>query len=496
MKLPTDIYSVDSVRRIDRAAIDGEGIDGQGISGYTLMTRAAQAAVELAQAEFPQAKRWQVVCGAGNNAGDGYVLARLAAQQGIGVSVMTLISPESLKGDAATAYMDFAAEGGVPSGYEDGLDTEAELLVDALLGSGLERDLEGDFAGVVSAMNQHEAPVLALDLPSGLHGDSGVVMGAAVRATTTITFVGLKAGLFLGNGIEYVGRLHYSDLAIPKSCFAGLQPTFRGIDDGFVRDELNPRPGNSHKGDFGHVLIVAGGPGMSGAAQLCGEAALRSGAGLVSLATHPSHSAIIAAARPELMCHGVDRAADLEILLSRATVVAIGPGLGQSDWSADLFNCVLASGKPLVVDADGLNMLASNVVKQDNWILTPHPGEAGRLLDISSTAIQDDRSASLDGLRERFGGTVVLKGAGTLISADDGPAWLCSGGNPGMASPGMGDVLTGVIAALRAQGLSRASAAVVGVKVHAAAGDAAAARGQRGMIASDLLEELRFCVNP
>jgi NAD(P)H-hydrate epimerase len=491
MTLPAEIYSVESVRAIDQAAINDAGI-----GGYTLMTRAAAAAVDEAQARFPDAKRWQVICGSGNNGGDGYVLARLVAARGIGVSVLAVSSPDSLQGDAATAYQDFAAEGGAAAMYEGTLDEEAELLVDALLGSGLERDVEGTYAEVVDAINRHPAPVLALDVPSGLNADTGSVMGVAVEADLTVTFVGLKRGLLLKEGPGHVGELRFAGLDIPADCLATQQAVQQRIDLDAIRPLLAPRQSNAHKGDFGHVLIVGGGPGMSGAVRLCGEAALRSGAGLVSVATHPSHHAMIASGRPELMCHAVETATDLKPLLARATVIALGPGLGTGKWSQSMFNAVAKSDLPMVVDADALNLLSKSDLRKPDWILTPHPGEAARLLESSTDKVQQDRPGSLAQVVDRYGGTVVLKGAGSLVATADGPTWLCSAGNPGMAAPGMGDVLTGIIAALRAQGLSAEMAAVAGVDIHARAGDAAAESGQRGMLASDLLQELRAWVNP
>jgi NAD(P)H-hydrate epimerase len=489
MKLPSDIYSVHSVREIDRRAINEARI-----SGYTLMNRAAAAALDVARREYPEARRWQVICGAGNNAGDGYVLARLAAGCGIDVSVQAVVAPDKLTGDAAQAFADFSAQGGALENFADTVDPQASLLVDALLGSGLERDVAGRFAEAVAAMNEHPAPVIALDLPSGVHGDSGAVMGVAVQAAHTVTFVGLKSGPFLDAGTVRAGKLHYADLDIPASCFTTQAPELRRIDEDTVRALLPRRKRTAHKGDFGHVLIVGGGPGMSGAVRLCGEEALRAGAGLVSIATHPSHSVFVAGNRPELMCHGVAGARELSPLLERATVVALGPGLGTDPWSRTLFEKVSAAGKPLVIDADGLNLLAANPTQYDNWILTPHPGEAGRLLGTGAADVQRDRRDAVRRLHERYGGTVVLKGAGSLISADNGPPWLCSGGNPGMASAGMGDVLTGMIAALRAQGLAREMAAVAGVELHARAGDSAAGNGEIGMLASDLVAELRSCI--
>ena len=425
MSLPPDIYSVESVRQIDKVAISEAGI-----GGYTLMTRAGQAALAAIRARFPDAKRWQVICGSGNNGGDGYVVARLAAEHGIAVSVLAMVSPDTLGGDAATAYMDFAALGGAVALYEGALDADADLLIDGLLGNGIQRDVEGEFAEVVDAMNCHSAPIAALDIPSGLHGDTGAVMGTAVRADLTMTFVGLKSGLFLDAGPEHAGDIGFSDLEIPPECRAGEQAILRRIDDAMADRSLLPRKRGAHKGKFGHVLIVGGAPGMPGAVRLCGEAALRSGAGLVSVATHPAHSAQVAAGRPELMCHSVESADDMTSLLARATVIALGPGLGTGDWSEQLLTAVLATELPIVIDADALNLIAGRGIKRDDWILTPHPGEAGRLLDRTAAEVQADRRGALRDLVDAYGGTAVLKGSGSLVSSRKGQPWLCSAGNP------------------------------------------------------------------
>jgi len=244
------------------------------------------------------------------------------------------------------------------------------------------------------------------------------------------------------------------------------------------------------------VLVVGGGPGMSGAARLCAEAALRAGAGRVSLATHPDHAALISASRPELMSHGVSDADELKALLEKADVVAFGPGLGQSDWSRELFAVVAASEQAAVWDADALNLLAMAPDARDNRVITPHPGEAATLLETDTTAIQADRPLAVDALSGKYGGVAVLKGAGTLVSSKSGVPFLCTAGNPGMAAAGMGDVLTGIIAALIGQGLSLPDAAMVGVELHARAGDRAAEGGERGMLASDLITALQRVANP
>lgn len=488
--LPADIYSVATVREIDRAAIEDEAIPG-----YTLMSRAGAAAVSEARRRFPEAKRWQVVCGAGNNAGDGYVVARLAASEGIVVSVVALVEPGALKGDAAAAYGDFVAEGGVVTRWSGQLDPDAELIVDGLLGSGLERDVEGEFALAVAAINAHSANVVALDIPTGLHADSGAVMGFAVRSDLTVTFVGLKAGLFLGDGQDYCGEVAFADLGVPAKCRQSSPAEFRRIDDDLLQRTLSTRRRSAHKGDFGHVLVVGGGAGMPGAVRLCGEAALTAGAGRVSIATDSGHASIIVATRPELMSHGISGAKDLEQLLDKADVIAFGPGLGRSPWAEDLVAALGTDSRPAVWDADALNWLAESLTVAENRVITPHPGEAGTLLGQSAADVQSDRRAALEKLRGRYGGVAVLKGSGTLVSGASGTPWLCTSGNPGMASPGMGDVLTGIIAALLAQGLAPEEAAAVGVEVHARAGDRAAESGERGLLASDLLSELRSVIN-
>ncbi len=488
--LPTDIYSVASVREIDRTAIEETGVPG-----YTLMTRAGAAAVAATISAFPNARHWQVVCGAGNNAGDGYVVARLAANAGVVVSVLAVSSPADLKGDAATAHSDFVAAGGRVSAWTGELDPSATLTVDALLGSGLIRDVDGVFAAAVQAINAAAPPVVALDIPTGLHGDSGAVLGVAVRADLTMTFVGLKQGLFLGHGPACRGELRFSALGIESSCYAGKPIELRRISEARVAALLPRRNRTAHKGDFGHVLVVGGGRGMPGAVILCGEAALRAGAGRVSVGTAAAHATVVVNERPELMARGVECAADIEALLANSDVIAVGPGLGQSDWADELMQSILSAKHPSVWDADALNWLARHPDRSPTRIITPHPGEAATLLGVSTLAIQTDRRAAVEQLQQRYGGVAVLKGAGSLVKSAAGVPWVSASGNPGMAAPGMGDVLTGIIAALLGQGLSLEGAAMAGVEIHAQVGDLAAVKGERGMLASDLLAELRNVVN-
>ncbi len=489
--LPCGLFRAEQVRELDRLAI--EEFD---VPGYTLMTRAAAAALRELRRCWPHARRLVVLCGTGNNGGDGYVLARLAVEAGLTARVLTLGDQQALIGDAATARNDWMNSGGHAVAFApDGLD-DADVVVDGLLGTGLQRELSGQWREAVEAVNAHAAPVLALDIPSGLHADTGAVLGAAVYSALTVSFIGLKRGLFTGEGPDRCGEVVFDDLGVPAGVYLSVPPAATRIEGDVLRRLLPPRPRGAHKGRFGHVLVVGGDHGMTGAVRMAAEAAARGGAGLVSVATRREHAAAIAAVRPELMCHGVDAAADLHPLLERATVVAIGPGLGQSPWAQRLLGTVLDTDLPLVVDADALNLLAREPGSRGHWVLTPHPGEAARLLGTSAAEVQADRFAAVEALADAFDGVVVLKGAGTLVHARGGGTYLCDRGNPGMASGGMGDVLTGVIASLLAQGLDLEDAARAGVFAHAMAADVAAGGGERGLMALDLLPELRQLLNP
>ena len=496
------VWTPESVRTLDRTATNAFAIPG-----YQLMTRAAEAVCSAVSAAWPAARRWVVLCGSGNNAGDGYVIARLARRAGLEIRVCALADPARLAGDAATAWRDYAADGGALTPFAPEVLAGAELVVDAILGIGLARPVTGAICTAIEAVNSAGRPVVAVDIPSGLDATTGLPLGAAVRADLTVTFVARKLGLYLGEGPAYTGRVEFADLDIPGAVVAraGLagQARLRLLRASELPRLLPRRLATAHKGDFGHVLVIGGNHGMSGAVRLAGEAALRSGAGLVSVATRPAQAALLPLVRPELMCQGIDAPADLAPLLARATVIAIGPGLGRDAWARALLAAVLAAPLPLVLDADALNLLAESPSKRHNWILTPHPGEAGRLLGSSSAAVQRDRLGALTDLHQRYGGTVILKGSGTLVGGDSLPPWLITSGNPGMATAGMGDVLTGVVAGLFAQARdhlqSPASArdlAAAAAFAHGAAGDAAARGGQRGVVASDVLANLRSCLNP
>ena len=484
---PIPLYTAAQVRAIDACATGRFGIAAE-----VLMQRAAQAAFDVVRRRWPAARRLTLLAGGGNNGGDALLLGVLARTAGLEVDAV--VCGEARGREAVRARLAFVAAGGRVLDAGSPL-PPGDVVVDGLFGSGLSRPIEGAAATLVGDVAGLHRPVLALDLPSGLDPDRGIARGPCIRADATVCFVAWKRGLFTADGPDACGTLELAMLDVPPEAY-GEQPTQVELMQADTDALPAPRPRNSDKSRFGHVLAIGGDAGMAGAIRMTGEASLRCGAGLVSIATRGAHLAAINAARPELMAHAVEHVDDLVPLLARATVVAIGPGLGRGDWGRALLDAALASGKPLVLDADALNLLAANPrVLPPDCVLTPHPGEAARLLACDVAAVQGERFAAAGELARRHGAIVVLKGAGSLVAAPEGRIAVCPWGNPGMASGGMGDLLTGVIAALRAQHLSAWDAACTGVALHARAGDAAAQRGGRGMIASDLLSPLRRLVN-
>lgn len=495
-ELPIAVYSAEQVREMDRIAIEEHGV-----SGYELMCRAGQSALDVVRSRWPDAGRLMIYCGAGNNAGDGYVLARLARAAGLTVIVRSLTDPDKLAGDAATAWTD-CRDAGIDAGlWDDSRDIpiESDLIVDALLGTGLDRDLGGPYARAVQEINAARPPVLALDIPTGLHADTGLVLGSAVEASATITFVGLKTGLFLGLAPDYCGDLEFAGLGIPAVVAEAMEPVLQRLAPADIARVLTARKRTAHKGDNGRLLLIGGGPNMAGAIRLAAEAALRTGAGLVHVATHPDNIATVMSGRPEIICRGVDDSGDLADWLAEADAVVLGPGLGRGAWASKVWAGGVECGSPLVVDADGLNLLAESGFARSGWILTPHPGEAARLLGSSAQAVNRDRLGAVRALGDRFAAAVVLKGANTLVRTEGAQAavYVCDAGNPGMATAGMGDVLSGVLGGLLAQTRDIEQSVKAGVELHAVAGDAAALDGgERGLLASDLLPYLRKWANP
>lgn len=483
------LYSAAETRALDQWAIQHTGV-----SGALLMSRAAAAALRQLLQRWPQPELLQVLCGTGNNGGDGYLLADQARRRGIPVQVLQVGDPAKISGDALRAREQALANGVPVAVFAPTALQPQGVVVDALLGTGLGGEVRSPFAEAVDAINDLRLPVVALDVPSGLCADTGRVLGTAVRANLTVTFIACKRGLFTLQGPDCAGELEFSDLALPLDTPTALAPGWRRLDLQRLLAAWPPRPAASHKGDYGSVLVIGGDTGFPGAVALAAEAALRCGAGLVRVATRPEHVAALIARTPEAMVSGVRSGQELALLLASADVLVLGPGLGRSSWSGQLLQVAAQSGVPAVMDADALNMLAESPLPspavRDHWVYTPHPGEAGRLLGCSSAAVQADRFAAARSLQSRLGGTVLLKGNGSLI-VDAQHGLLADYGNPGMASGGMGDVLSGVIGALLAQGFAPIEAAALGACVHGAAADLAAEEGQRGLLASDLMPQLR-----
>ena len=510
--LPHHLYTAAQVQQLDRIAI--ESFD---IPGFKLMQRAGAVAYATSSEQWPQVRELLIFAGGGNNGGDGYIIAGLAAAEGISVTVIQLADGESLRGDAKTA-LDWAQQHAIK--FQDFSESPGDIashgqtvLVDAMLGTGLDREVQGRYAAAIDWINQSGLPVLAVDIPSGLHATTGAMMGCAVQADVTVSFIGIKQGMLTHRGRDFIGKLHFSDLEIPTAVYRTADappPSAERFDINVAAPNLLPRQRSSHKGSHGHVVVVGGDHGFGGAVLMAAEAAQRSGAGLVSLITRSGHRVAMLARRPEVMVAGTEdddsRTAEL---LGRASVICIGPGLGRGQWSQALLQQVLAQNiankTPLVVDADALTLLAdwgemNQLRKRDTWILTPHPGEAATLLDCSVEDIQQDRFAAVKKLQHKWGGACLLKGSGSLtchLKNAEQIIGLCTEGNAGMASGGMGDVLSGVIAGLLAQGLALEDSLRCAVAVHGEAGDLASeAQGQRGLLATDLLPYIQRLVNP
>lgn len=484
------LYSIEQIKSIEKAAIIGE------TTALDLMVHAGTAAYKTLHKLWPNAKKIAVFAGHGNNGGDGYILAKLVQHAGYNVTVYSIGDTSQLREPAAWAWHTCFHAGVPVVPYTPDIIVDADVVVDALLGIGIEGPVREPYLGAINTINHCGKPILALDIPSGLNANTGHHLGVVVHATATETFIGYKPGLFTAEGPAVAGQVFHDALGIPKEKLADILTLYEKISATDSSPFLSKRYRSSHKGDFGHVLVIGGNCGMAGAVRMAAEAAARTGAGLISVATKPDHAASIAGARPELMCHGINKAKELRPLLQKASVIIIGPGLGRDSWGESLWEAVEESQLPLVVDADALFHLSKRPQHQLNWVITPHPGEAAQLLGTEASKIQSDRFNAVKKLHERFGGITVLKGAGTLINDGIQPIAVCTMGNPGMASGGMGDVLSGIIGGLIAQGLSLAEAARLGVLLHSTAADKAAQQGgERGMLAMDVVKKIRGVMN-
>lgn len=496
-QLPAPLYTAEQTRVLDRTAIEEFSIPG-----IRLMQRAGHAVFAEIVERYPSLRSMTILCGSGNNGGDGFVIALLARQKGMKVQLLCVGQndfADKLKGEAKEAWVQLQAIDPEYQLYADDIAFEGELVVDALLGTGLSGVVRGVYASAIHKINQSSRSVVAVDIPSGLCADSGRVLGCAVRADLTLSFIGLKRGLLTSQAVDHCGELLFDDLKVPEEVYDRIPVNvFRTTSDD-LNEFLPQRSRSAHKGNFGRVLIVGGNSGMGGAALLAAQAAMRSGAGLVSLATREAHVTASLVRCPEVMVHAVESTGALAPLLEQAEIIVIGPGLGQNAWSDQMLRAAFASNKPMVLDADALNLLSdrhkSLLRPRDNWVCTPHPGEAARLLRSSVAEIEEDRFASVEQLQNRLGGSVVLKGAGSLVCAGEA-VYLCNAGNPGMAVGGMGDVLSGICGAFMAQGLSPELAARLAVYVHARSADKIVEKqGERGLLASDLFAAIPGVIN-
>ena len=488
------IYGPSTVAKVDYRAIHEFSMPG-----IELMEKAAAYAYESSEECFPNFDSIQIFCGSGNNAGDAYLFGCYAIDHGVTTSVIYLSDPETLKGDAYLAYQRYQSKEGKLIRWNENIDINCDLIVDGIFGIGINRSVKGIFLKAIELINQNSTPVLSLDIPSGLSGENGKIMGIAVRADLTTTFVGKKIGLYINDGPKVNKRIKFSNLDIPEVCFEKAQPILEETNNSHLSQILRQRNKDSHKGNFGHVLVVGGNHGMGGAVRITAEAALRTGAGLVSVITRNENAQTILKIRPEIMAHALESDhKNLPHIIDSVDVIAIGPGLGMDQWAMGLYEAVLESNKPLILDADALNILAKNPQHREDWVLTPHPGEAARLLVCSNAEIQSDRLKSLKSLYDGFGGVVLLKGQNTLVGHKEKIPHIISAGNPGMSTAGMGDLLTGIISGLYAQFRDQDLHLLTSVAalIHSTAGDRAAESGERGIIATDLFVELKDLLNP
>lgn len=504
------IVTATTMQQLDRQAIEEHGIPG-----LQLMENAGHRCMEIIVAHYGSSsgRRAVVMAGRGNNGGDGYVIARQLGELGWSVKVYVLADQEQITGDAAVNLERLPAQtinfcthqGQLTTLHRDEL-FNADVIVDALLGTGLRSDVSGIYHEAVGLMNASPAPVCSVDIPSGIHGTTGRVLGNAVRADTTVTFGFAKLGHVLYPGAEYTGRLVIADIGIPKQVM-DQAPGYELLTPASMAPLIHQRERTAHKGKFGHCLIIAGATGKTGAAALCANSAVRSGSGLVTLAVPESLHPILEVKTTEAMTVGLPDAATghlsssafphLQKLFPEKDAVALGPGLGLRPGTVSLVHALVESIEaPLVIDADGLNALSENLSvlrrkRSSSVILTPHPGEMSRLLGASVPDVEAVRISVAQEFARNYSVYLVLKGARTIVASPQGLAAINSSGNPGMASGGMGDVLTGILVSLLGQGYSAWDACRLGVFLHGHAADLVAAeKGEIGINASDVIEKL------
>jgi NAD(P)H-hydrate epimerase len=493
-QLQNNLYSADTVRKIDQLAITELNNNA-----LKLMNRAGMAAFDELVESFGQPGLITVFCGSGNNAGDGYILAARASQKRIPVQVVELSQTHKFSDETLRARQ-YAVDSNVSMiDFDPDLEIQEGVIVDCLLGIGYKGQLRQPYDKAIKLINAAELPVLAMDIPSGLNADTGAVEDNAVSADVTVTFVAAKAGLFTGKGPALCGEVIYHSLDISEQLFEQYQSSAKLMDLYELLELMPEFVGDEYKNKRGHCMVIGGDHGFGGAASMAAEASLRAGSGLTSVATQPQHVSNILARCPEIMACGVVSGQQLEPLLDKPSVLVVGPGLGRSAWSEQLLQKAVATGLPMVLDADALNIVADGrVVKTTGhtWVLTPHAGEAARLLNTTVAEIEANRYSAVQKIQKKYNAVVLLKGPGTLIASANQITKVCPYGNPSMATAGMGDLLSGIIGGLIAQGLSLQDSAELGCCLHSAAADKLVDdAGYRGIAASDLLPYLQKLLN-
>ena len=497
------LYTAKETKKIDNLAIKEKEI-----SGYSLMQRAAEFALDVILKEFGPLEELVIFCAKGKNSGDGFLLGSLAKEFGLNVTIVTCCPSKEIKGVSSKAFKEMkASKARIISINSIGKlkVSRKAVIVDALIGTGIQGNLRKNIKDSILALNRlgTKLPVVSLDIASGVNPDTGEVEDICVYADITTTFVAQKRGCFTSIGKKVSGEVMYSDLEIPKKLFTKVTATSSIVNFEEYIDKVVYREQDAHKGNFGHVLVIGGDRGLGGAGLLASKAAVYSGAGLTSLVTRPEHVNASLVSCPEVMVKGVNSGQDLEEHLIKPTVIAIGPGLGQTAWSEQMIQRVFWEAEKrevtVIMDADALNLipkfkLSSKLPRR--LVLTPDPGEAATLLNTNVETIESDRFASSAKIQKKFNAAVVLKGSGTVICHQKNgiQQWgVCNCGNPGMATGGMGDVLTGIFAGMLAQGLTPKEACEVGVDLHAKAADQASFDlGEVGLTPSDVIEELRY----
>ena len=489
-------FTVEKVKSIEARAVHSLGL-----SITNLMERASEAVWKEVERKFGVPREITIFCGSGNNAADGYLVAALAAAKSVRVTIIEVGARQKQNAEVVHARS-IAAKLAVDF---NSLDIEFKIkdgvIIDALIGTGLRNKMGSNYVEAIEIINESKVPVVAIDVPSGLDANTGDVPDLAVKADLTVTCVALKRGMMTGKASAYCGEIVLDSLKIPRAIHNIETSDSKLLQLDYLLERLPERSKLAHKFQFGHAMVVGGEFGFGGAAIMAAQSCAQTGAGLVSLCCRAEHIGAMLARQPEVMAHGVASGQDLEPLLDTATVLIVGPGLGRSAWSEQLLQKSLSAGRPMVVDADALNMIAEGGLKINfselSWIITPHSGEAAKLLGTSAGIVERDRFSAIKALQKKYSATVILKGPGTLVVGDQvtGPR-ICPYGNAAMATAGMGDLLAGIVGSLIAQGMPLELAAELGCCIHSRAADLAVDRsGQLGLTATDTLSFLRAILN-